>query len=745
MRERNSKILLVSVPERIQNLFESQRANYSVSVAETIDRALSQIERENIQLCVLSDDLPDMESFIREVRNTPWAAELPLLVITKQKTHEELFKLGADAFLGATESDLKFLEKIELLLGLSDSNNSNVFSRRKEPENPFYFALQHASKLVSGKDDITPVDHVHILENAESLQALIRDVDKEIRGNDNKSNIVQEITEGLESVDPQGYIGHQLSRGERFDNSPRDVTFYSPTASSMPPESISGSSELVELSGDNFSTSPGSTNENGDDIETAPTDIFLKGLKHRTRTENTGSPLAGNRWLDKEDTIPPYGDSASRDESADTVSERITKSINVESTSETLAHRNSNVVYNELQSAPNDPSRSIHGNPSFASTPSRSSVSMEPLSHAVGLKLVRSTGKLVDSPLWDICAQIFYTRFSGELRVQRDEVERVFHFANGELMVVASNSRDDRLVELLYREGRLSDEQYESASDTIAASGRRAGVVMVEKGIISSRELFPVVRFHYENIFYDTFLWQNGEWVAIEKAYTLTERIVMDVPFISVLYDAVRMVISSEQVDWLIDDECILKKKMVSKDQLELLTLDVHTHRMLERIDGTKTVATLATQLGVSLMELKKVVAGMTVIGVLKRDIVSFDFEKIHRSQPDRIGLDSRRMAPARSHVAPGIEDNASILEEKLKQIEDGTYFDIVDVDPGASLYEIKQSLARLKKTFSAESFAGVQISDLQEKLSIIGSVLDEAADVLFRDEIREQYRRAIL
>lgn len=754
MNEQHSKILLVGVPQRIRELFESQRTNYFIQIAESVEIASALVEHENIKLCVLSDTLPDMERFIGEVRSNPLASELPLLVITSKRTHEELFKLGADAFFGTSESDAKFLEKIELLMGLSDSNRSGVFHKRTENENPFYFAMQYAAGLVSGKENITPLDHDRLLPESQSLQSLIQDIEKVIQSQSSDQTAI-EIPEGLESVDPQGYIDQQLSVGERIDMHRRDldtprggikVTKKAPSAPSTTPRylvrpEVSGSASTME----SFS-------------ETADTYVLRRGEVKAAGQQSNVSNRHGDT-LSQPFSVKKFdanNDKGIRQAFVPAVNRIRKNSKNQKNLQQHISDQETISQFDRSFAQETDEEWSV----SRLSSPEHGSVSIsrgdvaenEPIEHTVELPIA---GIVKDKPFWWVVSVAMESRFSGVISVLRNRVERQFYFDRGELMVVNSNAREDRLVELLFREGRISETQYRSASSTVAASGRRAGVIMVEKGIISSRELFPVVRYHYETMFYDTLKWMDGEWKALFAPYDLKERIVLDVPVHFLILEAFRSVVPSEYVETIVDTSMIFHRGNVSEDFLNSLPLTPLEKEFVEWCDGRKSLSWLAAHLDIDPAELRSLAAGLVVLKIIQS--VAGTGDSVYSvSAPSRlavsdaeamaVAVDSSMAAPLQDTLSPQIIfADASFLEDKLAQVYSGSYFEIAEVSPEASPFEIKQSLQRLKNIYSPERFRSKGETELMEKINIIEEILLETEEVLMNDKIREQYRKAFL
>ncbi|MBN2344699.1 MAG: DUF4388 domain-containing protein [Deltaproteobacteria bacterium] len=719
MAVRTSKILTVSVPDRVRQLFESHRLAYTVVPSSTEDEALSLIETENVQLCVLNDELGELEGFIRSVRNTPWGADLPLLVITSTKTHEELFKLGADAFFSTGDSDEQFLEKIELLLGLSDSNRTNDFSNRADADNPFHHALEYAAHMVDGMARKTSPVALKVLSSTDSLQSLVVRVEAELR-DQQVGMAIDEIPEGLEAVEPQAYIDHQLSVGERMESEGRDSSYdvilqaaaegeFS-TVSSTPPviiTSAAGDKQLEQMLPVNSGL------EDGNQALSRP---FSRGHMEE-KGDTLSQPFGADTPFPDSDSEPPTIEATDSSERP------------VHDWSRTYAPAADEVTSKRFVSPDAVVSDGIGLSSGLSSSELLSKTETDV-----------QEGSLESVPLWRIFVSVMKNSLSGRLLVQSRDIERQVFFDKGIATVVYSNAKEDRLVELLFREGRISERQYEHASMTISTSGRRAGVVMVEKGIIAARELFPIVRYHYESILFDMFGWTEGTWKFVMEPYQLKERILLDTKMTDIVLDAFRSYVPQAQIAHLVPPEALVNIPEGTKRFINSAYLSAKEQELLEWCNGNRSVRWLATRFSVAMTELQAFMAGFVVLGWLDVGGSSMSASASVLMVPD-----ADDSIEASADDALDVRHETSRINEKYQQVEEGTYFDIAEVSPDASTYEIRKSLQRLKSLYAPKRYVGLQITDLQEKLSVIGSVLDEAGDVLFDESLREQYRQAIL
>lgn len=84
------------------------------------------------------------------------------------------------------------------------------------------------------------------------------------------------------------------------------------------------------------------------------------------------------------------------------------------------------------------------------------------------------------------------------------------------------------------------------------------------------------------------------------------------------------------------------------------------------------------------------------------------------------------------------------IILEKLARIEEGTYYEILNVPPDASFDEIHRAFSREMQLFEEERFLQEPHVAYAEHGRLIRRILVEALDVLTAPELREQYGRAI-
>ena len=95
-----------------------------------------------------------------------------------------------------------------------------------------------------------------------------------------------------------------------------------------------------------------------------------------------------------------------------------------------------------------------------------------------------------------LLARMYLSRLSGRLTVRRGPAKKHIVFERGHPVLAGSNRAEDRLGEMLVRQGRITAAQAASLGDEAAATGRRLGLVLVDRGLIAASELTGIVRRH---------------------------------------------------------------------------------------------------------------------------------------------------------------------------------------------------------------------------------------------------------
>src|SRR3990172_6364470 len=119
----------------------------------------------------------------------------------------------------------------------------------------------------------------------------------------------------------------------------------------------------------------------------------------------------------------------------------------------------------------------------------------------------RVEGVSVPDLMWDLCRRMR----TGSLRIRRQGVCRSVFFDRGRIVFATSDDPNERLGEMLVREGLITLEQHEKAAARLD-SGMRLGAALVDAGQLTQESLVRSVLAQVRSIILGLFSWEEGEY-----------------------------------------------------------------------------------------------------------------------------------------------------------------------------------------------------------------------------------------
>lgn len=333
-------------------------------------------------------------------------------------------------------------------------------------------------------------------------------------------------------------------------------------------------------------------------------------------------------------------------------------------------------------------------------------------------------GELHETDLPQLLAAAWAGRLSGRLRLQRGDAEKVLHLVEGQVVLATSNLIEDRLVEVLWREGRIPRDQYEQVRAMIAGSGRRAGAILVERGVLRHEELFPLVRHHFEGIVWSVFGWEQGHWSVEPGAPPGGEQILIDQPTPALVVEGVRRKFSGEMVRRRLGGPSTsLRARPSGLCPLEIVGLLPEEERARAACDGTRPLGQIAPP-GAEL-DLGAALYGLLVLGFV---------EVAARGPDEPAGAWGRAEVEAVRHAEV---DRARWLE-RFRAARTGDYFVVLGLTRGATGYEVRRAYLELRRELHRREAPFPE--DLAPILAELAEMVDEAYEVLRDPELRSSY-----
>ena len=236
-------------------------------------------------------------------------------------------------------------------------------------------------------------------------------------------------------------------------------------------------------------------------------------------------------------------------------------------------------------------------------------------------------GTIKDFGLPDIFQLIGLQRKTGLLTLKHDQDQVTVFFENG--MVVnadsASKRLEDRLGNVLVKQGKLSKERLEEALSTQKQTLQRLGHVLITQSFITQKDLKDAISVQVSQIVFKVFRWRDGEYhFAPSETVDYDRENFNPMSADYILMEGIRMVDEWPIIEKKIPSMDIVFKPAVDPNSIEVgggaeeealggserkrsaasssnkIRLTPEEERIFRKVDGIQTVQTIIDSVGMS-------------------------------------------------------------------------------------------------------------------------------------------------
>ena len=98
-------------------------------------------------------------------------------------------------------------------------------------------------------------------------------------------------------------------------------------------------------------------------------------------------------------------------------------------------------------------------------------------------------------------------RMTGVLSLSTADFTKKIYLNQGDAVFATSTYTDDRLGEVLLKAGKITVEQYDKSVDLLKSTEKRQGMILVELGYLTPKDLFWGVKYQVREIIYSMFIY----------------------------------------------------------------------------------------------------------------------------------------------------------------------------------------------------------------------------------------------
>ncbi len=228
----------------------------------------------------------------------------------------------------------------------------------------------------------------------------------------------------------------------------------------------------------------------------------------------------------------------------------------------------------------------------------------------------------------ELMALISSMRRDGSLSLFIPHARKTVYFSGGEIVYATSTVEDDRLGEILWRRGFLDLEQLYEVHDLVTPQ-KKLGAILVEKEMITPRQLYEGIKEQVQEIVYSTFHFRRGEFLFVESKVPVKGRVRLDADTREVIMEGIQRMEEMTRLEELFPDRGMLVVPRPVMVDARLEEPERHVHKL---IDGKRTVHSIIAESHLGEYEALKAMAKLRRVGIV--DVREQAIEEMHEESP---------------------------------------------------------------------------------------------------------------
>lgn len=348
-------------------------------------------------------------------------------------------------------------------------------------------------------------------------------------------------------------------------------------------------------------------------------------------------------------------------------------------------------------------------------------------------------GTLADYHLSDVILGLQRGGKTGILNFVHGSVHKNIYFKDGDMVFAASNQEEDRLGELLVREGKISREKFHESLELSRKMKKRHGSAMVDLGYIGPKTLFQAVSASVENIIEGLFSTKEGNLVFKEGVLPTEELITLKLSAANLIYRGIKRIEDVERIRLLCPPSNTVL--VLARDPLDLyqdLRLEERDKSIVSLVDGRRTFKEIVQSAGGEVVEAMKI-----LYALLNTRIIGF----AHEQEPDYRAEPEEQEEPAvvtaeevmAESEEPAAEDFVTRLESLYGRLRGLDFYEVLGVGKSAATTDIKKAYYRLAKDFHPDRHFQLP-EEMKDKLNSVFSLITKAYAALVNPDRRKEY-----
>ncbi|MFO0595052.1 MAG: DUF4388 domain-containing protein [Myxococcaceae bacterium] len=316
------------------------------------------------------------------------------------------------------------------------------------------------------------------------------------------------------------------------------------------------------------------------------------------------------------------------------------------------------------------------------------------------------SGTLHETPLPLLLHALLSEERSCTLELKLRNLEKRVHFENGVPVGCESNLLHETFGKALVAKGKLTDEQLHALNAESAAVGKPLQLLVVEKKLINSFELFKLLQQNLAHTLLDAFRWVEAKWKLVDLDEVLTP-IKMNTAQL-VYLGAAQLPVELLDAHFKLPDDQVLA--LLVDDVSEELKLPAKDLRLVQALKKRPTVATVLSLPNTQRDDLRRKLYALCVLELV-------DDAKVADARPKRSSPSGLTQLPVEPIPAPAasppvaapkpVDDEAllSALATEFLAYRSKDAFDLLAVTPETPIASLSTAFLAKANALSPAKF----------------------------------------
>ncbi|MBL8148923.1 MAG: DnaJ domain-containing protein, partial [Blastocatellia bacterium] len=308
-------------------------------------------------------------------------------------------------------------------------------------------------------------------------------------------------------------------------------------------------------------------------------------------------------------------------------------------------------------------------------------------------------GSLSLTPLPVLLFRCYQKNLTGAISLKSTDKTKTIYFDQGSIVFATSSQPEDRLGERLFRQGRISLEDFKRATTFVDQTGQRMGIALLQLGIIAIEEFVPIVIDHISSIVYSAFEWVDSQY-KFEAITTPDEAIKMPFSTADIIFEGIRRLDNMDLIQqWLGDFDRPLKTTTDPLLLYQAVSLTPHEAFIVSRIDTAMSIEELLSMGGLPEEETLKTVAALLSIRMLEISDDSQIHSKLLGADPVSRILELPNPLPQDFDFSTAAVFCYEV-EGKLRSLETADAYQTLEISKNATERDITDAYNQLARKF---------------------------------------------